>query len=271
MLQTSDVQEPQAFEALLERYGTIALVANSESVNIDTIVNALPSNTLFVFFTGCAKVLSAPFPRDAVLCHRMVAGGKRFFKSQRHFDSARSFFPQGVKAEVGILAEKVGIDDSRPLSPRRSDLVPYIIDFDYTFDNFYPAGRMPTTGFALALWLIESRPDTKVVLCGFTGVAGTKFNMYAEHDWTFEQTVLSLFAKNKRIVRLQESDTATSQDWLSNVSRQFPEFNQGEIALAAAQVLGNRFTGLERRVSKLWDLTKWQRQIKRVIYLFKRK
>ncbi|XUY27742.1 hypothetical protein RMR21_005135 [Agrobacterium sp. rho-8.1] len=271
MLQAANTPEPRAFEALLGRYGNIALIANSESVNIETIVDALPTDTLFVFFTGCAKVLKAPFQRDAILCHRMVAGGKRFLKSQKHFDSAHSFFPDGLKTEIGMLADKASIEATRPTSPRSTDLVPHLVDFDYMFDSFYPAGRMPTTGFALAMWLIETLPNAKVVLCGFTGVAGTQFNMYEEHDWTFEQTVLHLFAKSGRIVRLQESNAAASQNWLSNVANRFPEFDQGEIALAAAQVLGNRFTGLERRVSKLWDQTKWQRQIKRVLYLFKRK
>ncbi len=267
----SNALEPHAFTNLLKNYGTIALIANSESVDIDKIVGALPPDTLFVFFTGCAKVLKAPFPHDAILCHRLVANGKRFLKSQKHFDSAHSFFPNGLKAEVGMLADRVRMNEGKPSCPRTSDLVPLTIDFDCMFDNFYPAGRMPTTGFALALWLIESLPEAEVYLCGFTGVAGTQFNMYAEHDWTFEQTVLHLFVKKGRIKRLEESDAAASQNWLSNVSKRFPEFDQGEIAMAASQVLGNRFAGMERRVAKIWDQMKWRRKIKDFIRRLRRK
>ncbi len=252
----------QGFLQLLGSYEAIALIANSESLVIDSVAAALPQNTLYVFFTGCAKVLSKPFPEDSILCHRLVAGGARFLKSRKHFESAYNFFPQGLKAEVGIIADKAKATPSPLPASRASPIIPLVIDFDYIFHGLYPAGRMPTTGFALALALLDLRPEAKVYLCGFTGVPGTEFNMYSEHDWTFEQTILHLFAKAGRIIQLHESDVAASQNWLTAVSNRFPEFAHGEIAMMASQVIGNRLTGTERRVAKLWDQTKWQRKIK---------
>lgn len=257
--------------ALLSTYEAIALIANSESLAIDKVVSALPDNTLYVFFTGCAKVLNKPFPKDSALCHRLIANGTRFLKSKKHFESAYSFFPQGLKAEIGLIADKATIANIALPAFRKSPIIPLVIDFDYLFPGLYPAGRMPTTGFGLALSLLKIQPEAKVYLCGFTGVPGTEFNMYSEHDWTFEQTLLKLFAKKDRIIQLQESDIAASQNWLTGVCTRFPEFDSAEVALVAAQVIGNRVTGMERRLAKLWDQTKWQRKIKSYFKRFRRK
>ncbi|OLP58415.1 hypothetical protein BJF93_16155 [Xaviernesmea oryzae] len=247
---------------MLRAYDAVALIANSESVVIDEIVAALPARTLYVFFTGCAKVLNGPFPHDAILCHRLVAGGTRFLKSQKHFDRAHSFFPQGLKAEVGLLAERGAASDAvTRQAPRASALVAETIDFDHVFAGFYPEGRMPTTGFALALWLIEAMPQARIYLCGFTGVAGAQFNMYVEHDWTFEQTLLSLFEQSGRLSRLGQG-AGLSTDSFARIHSRFPEFGEGKIALAAAQSLANRFTGMERQMAKLWAMTKMRRNIR---------
>ncbi|OLP55418.1 hypothetical protein BJF92_22990 [Rhizobium rhizosphaerae] len=247
---------------ILPAYEAVALIANSESVVIDEIVAALPEQTLYVFFTGCAKVLKGPFPRDAILCHRLVAGGTRFLKSQKHFDRAYAFFPDGLKAEVGMIADRgLAAGEPPPAAARESTLTPQTIDFDHSFGRFYPEGRMPTTGFALALWLIEAMPQARIHLCGFTGVAGLQFNMYAEHDWTFEQTVLSLFEQSGRLTRLAQGG-GLSTDAFARIHARFPEFGEARVALTAAQALANRFTGMERQMAKLWAMTKMRRQIR---------
>ncbi|HTO29560.1 MAG TPA: hypothetical protein VL202_00040 [Pararhizobium sp.] len=253
--------QAEDFEALLSGYEMVALIANSESVDIDAITQALPEKTLYVFFTGCTKVLHKPFEKDAMLCHRLVAGGARFLKSQKHFDKAYSLFANGLKAEVGVLAERGVPTGTLPLSgPRRSDLLPCTLDFDYTFGPLYPVGRMPTTGFAIAVWLIEKMPHANVCLCGFTGVAGLQYGMYSEHDWTFEQIMLQLFVKNGRIRRF-EDNLSEPMGMFARIHDRFPEFSEATIALVANNVLANRFTGMERQVAKLWSKTKIQRKI----------
>lgn len=261
--------QAETFEALLSDYEMVALIANSESVDIDAITRTLPDKTLYVFFTGCAKVLSGPFEKDAVLCHRLVAGGTRFLKSQKHFDKAYSFFAQGLKAEIGVIADR-GVPDgclSIP-SPRTSDLVPQTLDFDYTFGSLYPVDRMPTTGFAIAIWLAEKVPHANVCLCGFTGVAGLQFGMYSEHDWTFEQVMLQLFVKKGRIRRF-EDDLMDPAGGLDSIHRRFPEFSEATIALVAANVLSNRMAGVERRVAKLWSHSRIERRIRSFFKRFK--
>jgi hypothetical protein len=257
------------FEALLSSYEMVALIANSESVDIDVITSTLPEKTLYVFFTGCAKILSRPFEKDAVLCHRLVAGGTRFLKSQKHFDKAYSLFTRHLKAEIGVIADR-GVSEGSPglAAPRQSPLMPQTLDFDHAFGPLYPVDRMPTTGFAVAVWLAEKIPHATICLCGFTGAAGLQFSMYTEHDWTFEQIMLQLFVKRGRIRRFEEKLSEPAGSFARLQSR-FPEFSEATIALVATNVLANRFTGMERQVAKLWSKTKLERQIRGFFKRFK--
>lgn len=246
---------------LLRSYEAIALIGNSEGVDIDAIVQGLPERTLFVFFTGCAKVLNGPFPRDAMLCHRLIRNGTAFLKSQRHFDKAYSFFPNGLEGECGIIADRGGDHPETKAEPRQSPLLPVVLDFDHAIGPIYPAGKMPTTGFAVALWILGKVPEAKVWLCGFTGVAGLEFHLYHDHDWTFEQTALDLFQRSGRLSRF-ESRSARVDDGLGRLRQRFPEFSDGEIALVATEVLARRFGGMERQMAKLWSMTKIPRKIR---------
>jgi hypothetical protein len=262
--------QAEDFEALFSGYEMVALIANSESVDIDAITYTLPEKTLYVFFTGCTKVLPRPFDKDAILCHRLVASGTRFLKSQKHFDKAYSLFTHGLKSEIGVIADR-GMPDggARVMSPRKSDLVPHTLDFDYTFGPLYPMERMPTTGFAIAVWLAEKMPHANICLCGFTGVAGLQFSMYTEHDWTFEQIMLQLFVKKGRIRRFEEKLSEPAGSY-ARIHSRFPEFSEATIALVANNVLANRFTGMERQVAKLWSKTKIERSIRSFVKRFKK-
>ncbi len=254
--------QAEDFETILSGYEMVALIANSESVDITKITRTLPENTLYIFFTGCAKVLTEPFGRDAVLCHRLVAGGTKFLKSQKHFDRAYSLFKHGPKAEIGVIAERSPANGATaPSQPRTSELVPHTLDFDHTFGSLYPVDRSPTTGFALAIWLAEKAPRANICLCGFTGVAGLQFNMYTGHDWTFEQIMLQLFVKKGRILRFEDSLSEPAGTF-AQIHHRFPEFSEATIALVASNVLANRYTGMERQMAKLWSKTKLERRIR---------
>lgn len=254
--------QADAFETILADYEMVALIANSEAVDIDAITRSMPARTLYVFFTGCAKVLSRPFEHDAVLCHRLVAGGTRFLKSKKHFDRAYSLFSKPLKAEVGMLASP-GVPDGTPPLPaaRSSTLVPYTLDFDYTLGHIYPVKRVPTTGFAMAMWIAETMPTAQVCLCGFTGVASLNLSMYAEHDWTWEQILLQLFVKKGRILRFEDALSEAAGSY-ARIHARFPEFSEATVALVASNVLTNRFTGMERQMAKLWGMTKLQRRVR---------
>ncbi|WP_081158002.1 hypothetical protein [Ensifer aridi] len=262
--------EVRDLETILSEYEMVALIANSEGVDVEAVSRGLPERTLYIFFTGCAKVLARPFDKDAILCHRLVSGGTRFQKSKKHFDKAYALFSRPPRAEIGVLADR-GVPEGTPgmTAPRRSALVPYTLDFDYVFGSLYPVGRMPTTGFAVALWLLERASHANVCLCGFTGVAGMQFNMHVEHDWTFEQIMLRCFVNRGRL-RFFEEGVSGPAGTLERICRHFPELNESTIALIASNVLANRYTGMERQVARLWASTKLERRIRAFFKRFSR-
>ena len=255
------IQSTGDFIELLRGYDAVAMIGNSEGVDIDAIVATLPENTLYVFFTGCAKVLNKPFSPDAVLCHRMIKNGEAFLKSRRRIENAHGFFKQGLKAEFGVIAGNGRPDDS-PVheEARRSPFFEITLDFDHTLGNLYPTDRMPTTGFAVAMWILASVPDAKLWLCGFTGVAGSQFQLYAGHDWTFEQAALELFARSGRLRRYEQA--LTSSSGLERLARRFPEIDRSEIALVASDVLAKRFNGMEQQMTHIWSVTKIPRYLR---------
>lgn len=99
---------------------------------------------------------------------------------------------------------------------------------------------MPTTGFAIAVWLAEKMLHANVCLCGFTGVAGLQFSMYTEHDWTFEQIMLQLFVKKGRIRRFEEKLGEPAGSF-ARIHSRFPEFSEATTALVANNVAGRQY------------------------------
>lgn len=251
---------PDDLHTLLARHELIALVANNETLDIDAVRRSLPADTLFVFFTGCEKILTSKFEGAAALCHRLVTPD-RFLKAPKYFRMAYSLLPDQLVAEVGIIADRGIPEAPNAQAPRRSELVPHLIDFDFEFAGFYPPGRMPTTGFALALHLLEKCPTARVCLCGFSGVAGLRYTVYPEHDWTFEQTLIQLFARSGRLLRTDGTSGAAAPGPLDSIAQRYPEFGADLVALTASQVLASRFTGMERQMAHLWKQTRLRRTL----------
>lgn len=250
---------PQELKAVFSGYESIALVANNEDIDIAFLEDVLPSNTLFVFFNRCEKVLSAPLYRDAVLCVRL-RNLSEILDPRKHQERAEALLPQ-LKTTIGVLAGR-GLNDGCS-DALRSPAVPLTLDFDYLFPGFYPVQRFATTGFAVALSILENVGGARVYLCGFSGAPGLKFSMNPGHDWVFEQTLLRLMIGQGRLHRLDPRPVHAAEA-LVNITMRYPEFTPVEVALAATQALNERFVGMERRVSKLWQMTGWIRGIKSV-------
>lgn len=241
--------------AILDRYELIALVANNETLDIEAVRRTLPENTLFFFFTGCEKILSKPFGGASALCHRLVSE-TRFLKAPKYFRMAYSLLPAELAVEVGVLADGVSSGVRR-----HSELTPFVIDFDFEFAGFYPDGYEPTTGFALALYIIEKCPSARVCLCGFSGVAGLRYTVHHGHDWTFEQTLLQLLARSGRVQWAGGTAGRAKTGPLDSIVERYPQFGSETVALVTAQVLSSRFNGMERQMAKLWARTRLQRTI----------
>ncbi len=257
---------PEELRALFSSYESIALIANNENVDIELLENLLPANTIFVFFNKCEKVLSAPLQRDALLCVRLRNLGE-ILDPKRHQLRAYDLLPK-LKTVIGVLAGRGLSYRTESIDvPLKSPVVPVTLDFDYLFPSFYPnfpSGRFASTGFAVALSLLECVGNAKIYLCGFSGVPGQKFSMNASHDWVFEQTLLQLMIARGRLHRIDGSPENATILSLSKISQRYPEFNPADVALAATQAVNERFIGMERRVSKLWQMTGWIRAIKDV-------
>ena len=254
---SASVSLPQSAAEFFGRYSTVALMANSEGLDADAVRASLPPETLFVFFTRCPRILSRPFDGDAVLCHRMKDANCPN-EGEKHVRRARSLFVEGsLKAEIGLLASYVG--SIRPAHPDRSETVGYLLDLDDLFGGWYTEGKTPTTGFALAIWLARSLPETTAIhLCGFTGVRGADFRMRTMHDWTLEQAVLRILYRRGRLTQFGRADESN----VGAAVRGFlPDVSDGEIALVAADVVNDRLNALDVLVAKLWSLASIPRAV----------
>lgn len=252
---------PDELRLLFSSYESIALIANNEHIDIDFIEGLLPENTLFVFFNKCDKVLARPFHPDAILCVRL-RNLSEILDSKRHQQRAHQLLPR-LKTIVGVLATRGSEGRKASLdAPLKSPVVPATLDFDYLFPGFYPNPRYASTGFAVALSLLEHSGNAAIYLCGFSGAPGLKFSMNASHDWVFEQTLLQLMIGQGRLHRIDAKHGQGAIESLSRIPQRYPEFKSVDVALAATQAVNERFIGMERRVSKLWQMTGWIRAVK---------
>ncbi|EAU42372.1 3-deoxy-manno-octulosonate cytidylyltransferase protein [Fulvimarina pelagi HTCC2506] len=250
---TNSVPGASAVEAIFRSHSTVAIMANSPALDLGAVMRELPEDTLFVFFTHCEKVLHSPFERSALLVHRMRTERISMNDDDR-LETSRSFFaPGALEGEVGVF---VSLDTQSIEGPRenRTPVEFPVIDCDVLFAPFYTAGHRPSSGFALALWLIDRVPETTVVLCGFTGVRDGVFRMSDNHDWTLEQTLLRVFYRSEQLIRFEGRDGALGS--VTRIAKAFPEFRPAEIALVAMEVLNERTSALDRMVAHL--LSVWR-------------
>src|SRR3954451_1554781 len=72
---TADLATREEWRPLFAGFSAVALVANSEEVDIAALRKALPDDTLFVFFNKVYKVLDGPFDGHSLLAVRSGTGG----------------------------------------------------------------------------------------------------------------------------------------------------------------------------------------------------
>lgn len=250
---------PDSLRHVLGSYESIALVANSEDVDLEALKESLPEATLFVFFTRCPRILKQPFDRPSILCHRLKRDGS-FNEGSKHVAAARGRFKEdALLGEIAIHVGTMGSDDDLMLSVAADTNELAREDLSSLFEDFYTVGMTPTTGFALAVWLEAQDLKSDIVLCGFTGVRGGKFRMRIMHDWTLEQTTLRLLEYRKRL-SFQEYPEGRDIPLLRMRNR-FGDVPVEISAFVAVDVLSDRLTGLDRMISRLWQVTRAQRRI----------
>lgn len=250
----SGIREDSQWRALFSSFTHIVIVANSEDVRIEELQASYPDTALFVFFNKAYKVLKSQFSGHALLISRGQPRGANIVYRDEVSDVVRLFAPERF---LGILnmrlsdTEKLNIsDDYLGTATGHLDIAGYCADF-------YPAEKLPTSGFAIALWLAEQRIAAEIVLAGFSGKRSDKWRVVAIHDWTFEQVFLRLFAKLGKISIHGGSAKNSYQALLAR----FPEFQNEDISPVVAEVLGQRLGNTDAQIDKLISLTNFIRAI----------
>ncbi|MGE7368818.1 3-deoxy-manno-octulosonate cytidylyltransferase [Neorhizobium sp. NPDC001467] len=232
----------------ISEYAHIVLVANSDAVNVDELRAAYPESTLFAFFNRADKVLKAPFDAPAVLISRAQPKGANIVYREEvskiiNLFSSRSF--------LGIVNVRYSHSERLNTKADYHNALSGQFDLSGYCDAFYPRDRVPTSGFAFALWLSEQAIPTKIVLAGFTGQRSDKWRVVSAHDWTFEQIFLRLMVKQGKIAM----HGGMAHSGYEVLLERFPEFSATQISATVAEVLSSRLNATEKQVDKLISLT----------------
>jgi hypothetical protein len=257
--------DPAGWAAFFADYADIVLVANSDDVDMAALVSRFGPGALFVFFNKVYKVLDAPFAGAALLVARSSAAGANIVYRREVETVVGYFAPPGF---AGILNLKAA--DSERFSPA-SDFggTPAgFLDLSAHFSGFYPDDRIPTSGFALAVWLAEQRLPARIFLAGFTGKRSQAWKLFRVHDWIFEQIVQRLLLQAGRLGAIGGS--APGGD-LARITARFPEIAAGDVVVAAADILAERLDEADIAIDGLLSVTRFQRSLRRLLQSVKPK
>ena len=240
--------------AFFRGFGTIVLVANSDAVRIDALRSRYGEDTLFVFFNKVYKVLDRAFDGPSLLVARSGPAGANIVYRREVGDVVALLRSPRFHGICNIRA-----GESERFSAPAEFAIPEPVgqlDLAPGLKGFYPSTHLATSGFALALFLVEAAPAARVVLAGFTARRSQKWKLFADHDWTFEQIVLRLLIRAGRL----ESTGAVADDVFGAIARRFPQFTPGEVSTVAGEVLAERLEGANLAIDDLLKLTRPQRR-----------
>lgn len=242
----------------------VVLVANSDSVSIVDL-RARFGSALFVFFNKTYKVLDGPFDGASLLVARSSAAGANIVYRREVEAVVRPFVRSAFR---GVMNLRVAATEA---FSRADDFGPRPVghlDLADACSDFYPLGRVATSGFALAVWLAEQRLPTRIHLAGFSARRSERWKLFRDHDWTFEQTALRLL---RDAGLLDLIDGPRSPKTLAHFAKRFPEIAAAEVPRAAVEVLADRLESVETAVDRLLSLTRWQSRIDRTLRSLKPK
>lgn len=251
---TAGLASAEDWRALLSRFSHIVLVANSEAVNLPELRRDMPETALFVFFNKVYKVLSEPFSGNALLVARSGTMGANIVH-RRETSDVLKFFPN--PGFLGIL--NIRVEAGERLSPPADfgSAPAGHLDLASYFTDFYPAGKLATSGFAMALWLSELQVPGRIVLAGFSARRSERWKVFSIHDWTFEQVFLRLFSRLGKIEIVGGAQASS----FAGLAKRFPDVPPAEIALVAAEVLSERLENTDNQIDRLMSITKGLRSL----------
>ncbi len=211
-----------------------------------------------MFFNKVYKVLDGPFDGHSLLAVRSGTGGPNIL-SRGEVGRVTGYFPED--RFLGILCMRTAaIEKVTPASAfggvptGQLDLADYFVDF-------YPPDHLPSSGFALAVWLAELELGRPIVLAGFSAKRSERWKIFDVHDWTFEQIVQRLLARAGRLTLAN----APPPHAYAQVLARFPEFSAENLSLAASEILSERLEGANAEIGKLIATTSVNRSVERLV------
>ncbi|WP_168990469.1 3-deoxy-manno-octulosonate cytidylyltransferase [Aureimonas flava] len=249
-----DAQAAERWAAVFARYPTVVLVANSDAVRIGDLRLRYGPDALFVFFNKVYKVLDTPFDGACLLVARSSRAGANIVYRREVEDVLR--LVRGPRF-LGICNLRSGRHERFSAPAEFGGAVPVgHLDMAGAMDGFYPSDQVATSGFALALFLVERCAGTRIVLAGFTARRSRRWKLFTDHDWTFEQIVQRLLLREGRI----ETAGVAGDDLFGAIARRFPDVSRAEVALVSAEVLAERLDGANAAIDDLLRTTRTQRR-----------
>lgn len=245
---TENLKTDADWRTVFSAFSHIVLVANSDAIDVEALQREYPDTTLFVFFNKVYKVLEQPFQGRSLLISRAQPTGANIVYRNEVADVIKLFAPDRFLGIMNVrlsMAEKLNtMADYLGTPTGHLDLTDFCADF-------YPSEKVPTSGFAIGLWLVDLKIPAKIILAGFSAKRSEKWRVVSVHDWTFEQVFLRLFA---RVGKLSLHGGITKNSYAFLASR-FPEVPASEISLTIAEVLSTRLGQTDAQVDKLISLT----------------
>lgn len=239
------------------RFATIVLVANSDAVDMGALSRAHGPETLFVFFNKVYKVLSAPFAGRSLLVARSGPAGANIVYRREVGDVLRLVAGPGF---TGILNVRAGTEEVFSPAADFAGAPVGHLDLVASAAGFYPSSHVPTSGFALALFLSETCPSSRIVLAGFTAKRSLKWRLFEDHDWTFEQIVLRLLFGSGRL-HVAAGSPGGEAGSLAQIAARLDGVTPAEVALVTAEVLAERLDTANSAIDRLIKLTRFQDRI----------
>lgn len=249
---TAGLSDFVGWQALFQPFSHIVLVANSAEADVARLERELPATTLFVFFNKVYKVLDKPFARPSLLVARSGSVGANIVYRKEVADVLR-YFPGSDF--LGIMNIRAHPGEVFSPADRFEQAAVGHLDLGSYLSSFYPGDHIPTSGFALALWMSEMLPGKSILLEGFSAKRSEKWKIFHLHDWTYEQVVLRLFIHSGRLI----APGAAEENHYAALLKRFPDLDAGAVALSAADVLASRLEGANQEIDKLISVTKLQR------------
>src|ERR1700712_1660807 len=149
---TSGLTDPQEWRGLFAAFTHVVLVANSDEVRIAELQEAFPESALFVFFNKVYKVLDRPFTGHSLLISRGQPRGANIVY-RREVDEVVKFFPRD--RFLGIMNLRVHASEKLNTAADYENNPTGHLDLVGFCGDFYPEDKLPTSGFAMALWLSD--------------------------------------------------------------------------------------------------------------------